>query len=428
MRGESVFFRPGDYLLAIGDRKVVDQLDAMFFASGSGLVSVTTRREGKEITRRIPYDEFEKAGLIFDSMRFLKCRSKCLFCFMDQLPRGLRASLYDKDDDYRLSFLYGNFVTLNDITDAELGRIMKQRLSPLYISVHALDRRIRERIFGRKMKRDIVADLKKLSASGIEWHAQIVFLPGINDGEELENTVSFLRSLQPACKSVAIVPVGLTKHRRGLPRLNRVNASMARRLITWADEYCSEELESAKSPRFLYLADEFYLIADRKLPDAACYGDYPQISNGVGTCRFFLDELRKDAIGLRRKGIKPPTMTIATGSLGAKFMCEYAFPMLEEELSGFEPILLRVPNDLFGRKVGVSGLLAGRDIIRAARKQGISGCCLVLPPNAINHEGLLIDDLTPSDLQQELGVPVHVAKRTFLEKRMIELCCKGAPL
>ncbi len=425
VEGTSGFFRAGDEIVAIDGRPVADQLDAIFFASGEGRASFAVKRAGRTRSRTIALSAFARARLVFEEMRFIRCRSRCVFCFMDQMPPGMRPSLYEKDDDYRLSFLYGNFVTLNDVTDGDLRRIVSLGLSPLYVSVHAVDRRVRERLFGRPMKRDIAKDLRRLARAGVTIHAQIVLVPGVNDGRSLDRTVAVLGALHPRCRSVAVVPVGLTAHRAGLPRLRRPTAAESRALVRWAERLGDRYRRITGGESFVHLADEIYLAAGRALPPAERYDGYPQLSNGVGMGRLFLEELRFDASRITGQGFPERAPVVVTGDLGARFMRRYAAPLLARELPGFSPRILRVPNELFGRGVGVSGLLSGRDIIRAAKRARTGSRCLVVPPNALDHAGRFLDDLRPEDVARALGAPVIAARRTFLEPRVIRRCQGG---
>jgi len=420
--GRSSFFRPGDEIVAIGSRPAADQLDALFLTAGEGSARFTIRRGVRSLSRVLTFDEFARSRLVFDEMRFIRCRSRCIFCFMDQMPGGMRPSLYEKDDDYRLSFLFGNFVTLNDVHEHDLDRIIELRLSPLFVSIHATDGDIRERIFGRPMRRDIMKDLSRLARAGIIVHAQIVLVPGVNDGTVLRDTVRSLFALYPACRSVAVVPVGLTRHRDGLPPLRSVRVAEAREIIQWA---ARERLRLSRmtggGPLF-HLADEFYLMTNRKLPPASEYGDFPQLANGVGMCRHFLRLLGADIERLSRRPQTDVEMTLVTGTLGARFMRRYVMPAVAEKLPFVSLRMLVVANRLFGPAVSVSGLLSAHDIIRAARQSRGRAGCLVIPANAVNHEGLFLDGLRPADIEREISVPVITARSTFLENRVLKRC------
>ena len=423
--GEGSGFQPGDEILAIDGKPVVDQLDLIFRTAREGSGLFTIRRGNATFARRLTMQRFDRARLAYEQMRFTRCRGKCIFCFMDQMPRGMRPSLYEKDDDYRFSFLFGNYVTLGDVTEREMQRIIDQHLSPLYLSVHAIAERVRERIFGRPLRRDVLRDMKRLAAHGITMHAQVVIVPGVNDGAVLADTVDRLFPLYPACRSVALVPVGLTRHRMGLPRIRSISRHEARGIIRWAEGRRRAFLEMTGDERFLHLADEFYLLTRRALPPAEAYDDFPQLANGVGMCRLFLERLRSDAASAAKNMVEPSRMTIVTGRLGAGFMRRYVLPFVRERAPRVNLDLLVVPNRLFGRAVGVSGLLSGGDIVRTALARGRQRGCLVLPPNAVNHEGLLLDDMAPAALERALGIPVIVPRATFLERRVLRRCRGG---
>jgi putative radical SAM enzyme (TIGR03279 family) len=422
--GTSGFFKPGDEIISIDARPVRDQLDVLFLTAGEKHVRFTIRRGPRSLSREVTAEGLSRARLALEGMRFLRCGSACIFCFMDQMPPGLRRSLYEKDDDYRLSFLFGNFVTLNDVRERDLERIIRLHLSPLYVSVHAARRRVRERIFGRPLRRDIMEDLSRLAKAGIVLHAQIVLVPGVNDRSVLRDTVRRLFSLHPACRTVAIVPVGLTAHRDELPPLRRLTPTEARTLIDWAEIERRRLARITGGEPFVHLADEFYLMANRTLPTAESYGDYPQLSNGVGLCRHFLEALEADLERLRRRPARRVSLTLATGTLGARFMRRYALPAVAQRAAGVSIRVLPVRNRLFGPQVGVSGLLSGGDIIRAARRAGPLRGCLVIPPNAVNHEGLFLDGLRTRDVERALAVPVIAARSTFLENAVTRRCAR----
>jgi putative radical SAM enzyme (TIGR03279 family) len=419
--GTSSFFKPGDEIILIGSKRVADQLDVLFRTEGTGKARVTIRRSERTRSRVLSMRSFQRARLVFEKMRFIRCRSKCIFCFMDQMPPGLRESLYEKDDDYRLSFLFGNFITLNDVHDTDIRRIIELRLSPIYISVHATEARARKRIFGRSMRRDIMKDMERLARAGITIHAQIVLVPGVSDGAVLRETVRRLFDLYPSCRSVAVVPVGLTKHRQALPLIDAVSKADSRKLIAWAEQEREKFEAQTGGDRFLHLADEFYLSTDRKLPSEETYDGFPQLANGVGMCRFFLSQLEKDIARPKSRAAANASMTIATGTLGARFFRRSVIPLLEERVPTLALRILVVRNRLFGRTVTVSGLLSGADIMHAARHKRISGC-LVIPRNAVNHDGYFLDGLRPADLSRDLNIPVLVPRSTFLENRIMKRC------
>jgi NifB/MoaA-like Fe-S oxidoreductase len=244
----------------------------------------------------------------------------------------------------------------------------------------------------------------------------------MNDGAALDDSVRRLLGLYPSCRSLAIVPVGLTRHRRGLPSVRRVRVSEARALIAWAESMNLRFSGITGGAPFIQLADEFYLATRRALPPGEAYGDYPQLANGVGLCRSFISRFEHDIARLRRRRPTLATFTVVTGTSGAKFMRRYVMPLLERSAPFLSPRMLIVRNRLFGPSVSVSGLLTGRDILQAARRSGSLAGCLVIPPNAVNHAGIFLDDLRPIDLERELKVPVIVARSTFLERRVLRRC------
>ncbi|MBU8921143.1 MAG: DUF512 domain-containing protein [Bacteroidales bacterium] len=420
--GNKGFFREEDEIVSIDDVMVCDQLDILFLSAGEGAAQFTVRRKnGKVVSRRIKYSTLEKAMPVFEEMEFKSCRSRCVFCFVDQMPPGMRRSLYLKDDDYRLSFLFGNYVTMNDIKDSELDRIIKYNLSPLYVSIHATDRKTRKTLFGRPIKRDILSDLRFLAEKGITYHAQIVLVNNLNTGRILDRTVRDIASLRPSCRSLAIVPVGLTKHRRGLSKIRGFSKAEARKIVDWAEQARVKYSTSLYPDTFIHLSDEFYLLAGKVLPATEDYGDYEQLSNGVGMCRDFIDETIEDIEGLAFSGIKRFEMTVVTGRLGSIFLKKYIIPILKKKIPGADIEILTASNMTFGSKVTVSGLLAGRDIINVLASSKQRGC-VVMPPNSVNHDGVFLDDITPGEIEDISGRKVIVPERSFLEESVIIQC------
>ncbi len=421
VRGEIEGLDPGDEIIGVEGREVRDQLDLFFLLEDEEPCEILVRKPGGETARvEIPPFGFSKAGISFEEMNFKRCRSNCIFCFVDQMPPGMRETLYRKDDDYRLSFLYGNFITLNDIPEEEIERIIEYRLSPLYVSVHSIDNQIREKLFGRPMRNDVPKILGRLARSGITIHAQIVLVPGVNDGPSLKETAEKLAALYPEVKSLALVPVGITKHRKGLPEISPFDAVRAKKVFDWSDAEDMKISEIIKrDERFCYLSDEFYLLAGRKIPERGFYGDFDQVSNGVGLSRIFMDDIEKEIDRLTEEGETRAEITVVTGELGHQLIMEYLLPRIEMDLPGLKIHLLKVRNRLFGPEVTVSGLLCGRDIIDSINRSVDTGGRIVLPPNSVNHRGSLIDDLTPANIRRECGMPVTVARNNFLEPGIV---------
>jgi len=398
----------GDRIVAVNGQPLRDAIDFQFHA-GEERLELTVERDGVTITKRL---RRHGAGLGLELAPprpgdIATCANKCVFCFIHQLPKGMRRSLYVKDDDFRLSFLHGNYITLSDLDEASFERIIEQRLSPLYISVHATDPALRHALLGRpRHSAEILPRLERLAKAGIRMHAQIVLCPDLNDGAHLERTVFELAPLHPHVATTAIVPVGLTRHRERLPALRSLTPAEAWALIATAEAWQSRWLAGLGS-RFVFLADEIYLLAGLPLPPAAAYEGFSIAEDGIGLVRQFEDGFHR-SITRRPRAAAP--VTIVTGELFA--------PRLRALLAagGFDPATVRVaavPNDFFGPAIGVAGLLTGRDIQRHLATQPDLGRAVLVPAVAVRDgDGIFLDDLTPADLARDLGVPVKVVQPT----------------
>ncbi|MBI2873682.1 MAG: DUF512 domain-containing protein, partial [Firmicutes bacterium] len=441
--------REGDLLRGINGEPVGDVVDYRFAVADESL-RLSIEREGKQFEVRLEKGIDEELGLAFEHpalSRMKSCRNRCVFCFIDQLPRGLRRTLYVKDDDYRLSPMHGTFVTLTNLDPDEWRRLLRLRLSPLYVSVHALDPEIRSRLLGTPRAAAIREQLEQLAQADIEVHTQIVLCPGLNDGAVLEETVGGLASYWPSVQSVGIVPVGLSSHRGNLPDLASLTEEGAGELAEWAGKRQLESLKHLGS-RFVFLADEIYLLAGLPFPPRREYGDFPQLENGIGIARRFLDEWMVVKRGLGRNESqseradgpgrpskpgrsdrlgKPSRIILATGLLAA--------PILERvtrELGarmGAEITVEAVPNTFFGDRITVAGLLTGKDLAAAL---GTRRADLVLLPEVMIREslelgeevnagagsGTFLDGWTVKRLAEALGTPVRVipaSARTLIE-------------
>lgn len=395
---------PGDEILEINGQRVQDGIDLRFHESDEEL-SLKIAHGGEVTIYEIEKEERDRLGIELEEMRILACGNDCIFCFVDQNPRGLRSQLYFRDGDYRLSFMYGNYTTMTNAGPAILRRIIDQRLSPQYISVHVTDYDVRKRMMGLKKDDRILEKIALLHDHGIEMHTQIVLCPGINDGAVLERTVMDLYRFRKAVRSLAIVPVGLTDHRWGLVELKSVDAPYARALLTGVDKW-QRRFRKATGRAFVYASDEFYIVAGRALPYGRSYDGFPQIENGVGIVRNFLNEFRRQARAFPQRIRPSRRLALVTGELAAGFMRQTVIPRLGR-ISGLETELVVAPNMLFGRRVTVAGLLSGKCVYSALRERPRADL-VVLPPDTLNADGLLLDDTTPLDLEQRVGAPVMV--------------------
>jgi putative radical SAM enzyme (TIGR03279 family) len=397
--------RPGDVLLSVNGHPVRDLIDVQFFSAGDESRCVFEGGRGKKTVVRMNDGGFSGFGVRFEPMRFCACGNHCLFCFTDQNPRNLRPSLYFKDEDYRLSFLYGNYVTLTAVDDADLRRIASQRLSPLYVSVHAVDPDVRRRMLGLRKDDRLLDKLRFLSSRGIEVHGQVVLCPGWNDGPVLGETIETLAALHPAFRSLSVVPVGLTRHRGKLPRLDAVDAEAAGRVLRQIRPMQARFRESLGEP-FVYCADELYLISGRPIPSAAHYGDFWQSDNGVGMVRSFLTRFGRAKRSFPRVLPRTGRFVAATGMLAGPVLRRHVMPVLKA-IRGCSADVIDVPNRLFGESVTVSGLLTGADF-RAALSPVKGEYILLLPSNCLNADGVFLDDWTPGRLAAALGREVRV--------------------
>lgn len=390
----------GDFLISINGHEINDLLDYRFYSADEELTLVFQKKDGTRII--LEYDTFEDGPFEIDFKPdpIERCKNKCVFCFIHQLPKGLRKSLYVKDEDYRLSFTHGNYVTLTNISEEDFQRIIEMRLSPLYVSVHTTNEELRKFMLGKNDIPPIVPQLKKLAGAEIEIHTQIVVCPDLNDKDELAKTIVDLATLHPQLRSVAIVPVGLTTHRLRLPKLQPVTSEIAAQILDQCDILQKKYLR-AMGTRFLFPADELFLKAGRTIPSRKYYEDFPQIENGVGMVRDLMSSRKLPPLKLKNK-IKA---LIPTGTSIAKTL-RHVLAQKLDNIKGFEYKVIPVENHLMGKSVTVSGLLGGEDIFRGLKKVVNQGDMILLPPNCLNDDGFFLDEWTPSDLEKKLKMPV----------------------
>ena len=396
----------GDRILSVSGEAVADLLDLHFLTSRSRFRLRWTDGAGREREKEFR-SRGKSLGIHPEPIRVRRCRNRCVFCFVHQLPRGLRRSLYVKDEDVRLSFLHGQYLTFSDVTDEEIRKILRYRLSPLYVSIHTADPALRRRMLANPAAADILEVMERLVRGGIVLHGQIVVCPGWNDGEELERTLRTLASLYPGLATVAVVPVGLTAHRQGLPRLRPVNRREARDTLALISSIGRESRAAGQEP-FATAADEYYLIAGERIPGRKAYGSFAQIGNGVGLLRRFLDEGK----ALFRNSSWPRSDeggTVITGRSAKKHVTEFLKEFSRRSGRRFES--LPVTNRLMGRQVTVTGLLGGNDILEALR--GRSAARVYLPSVTLRDAGdIFLDSISPADIERETGAQVRIFEAT----------------
>ncbi len=397
--------RAGDRLLSINGREVEDHLDVRFH-SALGDLDLEIDRGGERVRLHLPESPFPMAGVTFEQFRTKVCECKCIFCFIDQLPAGVRPSLRVKDEDFRLSFLHGNYTTLSTLRDREIDRIVEQTLSPLYVSTHAVDEDVRNRMIGRKPKRPFLPTMERLLDAGIELWGQVVLCPGVNDGAVLDETISVLSGYHPGLRGVAVVPLGLSAHRAPHPLLRPVTGAIAREVIGRIESHQTTLLPRIGT-RFVQAGDEFYLKGGLPIPPAGHYEDFGMLEDGIGMVRNFR-EIFDDEFSLSREGApRIRELTLLSGALFG--------PVLEPMLSRMEetfPLRLRtliVKNGYLGETITVAGLLGGADIGVAIREAGVTGAAAIPAEMVSRANGLLIDDYTPERIRRECGLDaLHV--------------------
>ena len=397
----------GDQILSVSGHPVEDLLDLHFLTSRSRFTLAWRDKSGGGRKKEFRL-QGETPGIFPEPIRVRRCRNRCIFCFVHQLPRGLRRTLYVKDEDVRLSFLHGQYVTFSDLSEEEAAKIVRYRLSPLYVSIHTTDPELRRRMLGNPRVNDVMHVMRRLTRAGIALHGQIVVCPGLNDGTELARTLRELSGLRPGLRTVAVVPVGLTSHRAGLPPLRPVTRGEAGKTLDLLRALGREFGKGADGEPFAVAADEYYLKAERDVPGRSSYGSFAQIENGVGLVRRFMDE----ASSLFRRRRWPGGAaggTVVTGCSASTLVADF----LEEFSSraGARFVAAPIVNRLMGESVTVTGLLGGNDIAEAVRGR-VRGT-LYIPSVTLRDAGdLFLDGLSPSVLSRRIGAQITLFEPT----------------
>ena len=396
-----------DEIVAFNGEATKDMLDVAYFDSQSTF-TVTVKRGAKLLTFEVEKDPNRDMGWDFYDESYIEprwCANKCIFCFVDQLPKGQRKTLYVKDDDWRLSFVSGNFVTLTNLSDAELERIKDKKFSPLYVSVHATDDDVRRKLLGNLKARPIIPLLSELASSGITMYTQVVMCPEYNDGEVLKRTMQDLFALYPSVQNLAVVPVGLTKYRCGLQPLQEVSKAVAAKTIDMVEAFDAKCVRKTGS-HFVYCSDEMYVYAQREIPPYEYYGNFEQLENGVGLVadmRYQFDLALRDATAAKKE-----SFTVVTGVAATPFVqqvidkARHLFPDLKANV-------VTVINKFFGETVTVAGLIVGRDIVDTLRGRDDLGDVLLLPRVMLREtEDVFLDGMTLDELKQSVGKKIII--------------------
>lgn len=398
--------KAGDKLLSLNGNEIIDVLDYRFYQNNENVIALVEDKNGNAHKYRFKKDEYEELGLLFDTYLMdeqRSCKNKCIFCFIDQLPKGLRPSLYFKDDDSRLSFLFGNYITLTNITEHEIERIIKMHISPINISVHTTNPELRVKMMKNINAGKVLEIIKRFNDAGIAMNSQLVLCPGYNDGKELEKTLGDLVALENM-KCIAAVPVGLTKYRDGLCELEPFNTQTASNVLDIIDKYGDKCLLNYGERR-IYASDEFYLLANRKIPEAEYYGDFLQLENGVGLWALLKSEALSALSDIDIITGPKRTISLVTGVAAYKLL-RYICDKCQEKYQGLKCNVYAIKNEFFGEKITVSGLITATDIIKQLKNKEL-GELLLIPASMLRKQrDMFLDSITVDELSSSLSVPV----------------------
>lgn len=421
---EEMELEPGDALISINGKEIDDVFDYHYLIHDEYLEVLIEKADGEPWELEIEKDYDEDLGIVFENGLmddYKSCHNKCIFCFIDQMPKGMRETLYFKDDDSRLSFLQGNYVTLTNMKEKDLNRIIEYKLAPINISVQTTNPELRCKMLNNRFAGDALKKIDMLYEGGIEMNGQIVLCKGVNDGEELERSIRDLTKYLPYMESVSVVPVGLSKHREGLYPLEPFTKEDAREVLATIHKWQDVCMES-HGTHFIHASDEWYLLADMPLPEEDNYDGYIQLENGVGMIRLLLDEFA-EALEILKGDIEAKdmpeeflpdmegqhTISLATGRLMGPFLQEMAEQVMEL-LPNYRILVYPIRNDFFGENITVSGLLTGQDL-RAQLSVQELGERLLLPCNLLRSgEEVFLDDMTLDELKSALQVEIDIVK------------------
>ena len=395
---------PGDKILQVNEQTPHDLIELSFLLAEEEIELLVEHEGGEQEIIEFEKDVDEELGAKFESAvdKIHQCKNHCVFCFVDMIAPKMRKTLSIKDDDYRLSFLYGNFITLTNLTDADFKRIKNFHLSPLYVSIQAMNPVVREKMLRTPLAAKIFEQLDKLESCGVEYHTQVVLCPDLNDGAELDFTISELLKRRPHVQSLAIVPVGVTKHRRDKFPLKQFDKCGAEKVIAQV-ETVQKNLRAETGRTFIYLGDEFYFLAEKDIPPVNFYDDFPQIENGIGMTRNFIEEFHAAKNFVSDKKI---VIDVVAGTSFAVVLKKLAAEVMNLN-KNLDVRILPVVNNFFGATVNVSGLLTGGDILNALKKNYRDCDKIFIPATALRSgENIFLDDMTLADLQKNFPAQV----------------------
>ena len=401
----------GDTLISINGHEINDVLDYQFYLQEQKLHLAYLDRHGKAKKVTLKKDAFDDIGLSFETYLMDKqhaCSNNCIFCFVHQMPKGMRKTLYFKDDDTRLSFLFGNYVTLTNLSEREVQRIIDMHISPVNVSVHTMNPTLRVEMMKNQNAGECLKILPRLAQAGIELNTQLVLCPGINDGQELEHSLRELEKLLPSLQSIAAVPVGLTRFREHLPHLEPYGKDSARAVIEIMDAF-GEKCLKRYGRRVAYCADEFYLNAGLPLPELSYYEDFPQLDNGVGLWKNLESEFLDALDDCTLSSDTPFFVSLATGVAAYPLLCSFRDALLARFPKATIDVYA-IENDFFGHSVTVAGLITAQDLIAQLKDKDLHGRLLLPSVMLKSDEEIFLDDLTVSDVEKALHVQIQVTE------------------
>lgn len=407
---EEMGIEPGDKLLRINDKEIEDVFDYHYYVNDEYLVVLIEKPDGEEWELEIEKDYEEDLGIVFEQGlmdEYRSCRNKCIFCFIDQMPKGMRETLYFKDDDSRLSFLQGNYVTLTNMSDHDIDRIVKYHLEPINISFHTTNPELRCKMLHNRFAGEALKKVDTLYEGGITMNGQIVLCKGINDGKELERSIRDMETYMPQLQSVSIVPVGLTKFREGLAKLEPFTKEDAKEVLATIHKW-QEHFYKKFGQRCIQAGDEWYILAEEPLPPADHYDGYLQLENGVGMLRLLMDEVQ-EGLAAADADNRSVHVSLATGVLAYGFLKDMIAD-IQKKYPNVNVELYQIINNFFGERITVSGLITGQDLIEQLKGKEL-GERLLLPCNMLRSgEPVFLDDITVSEVEEALQVQIDIVK------------------
>lgn len=407
---EELEIEAGDVLVSINEQPMKDVFDYRYLSEDEELTLLIRKADGEEWELEIEKDAYEDLGLVFEEGlmdAYRSCRNKCIFCFIDQMPPGMRDTLYFKDDDARLSFLQGNYITLTNLSEEDMERILFYKLSPINISVHTTNPQLRCKMLNNRFAGEALEKIQRFCDAGLEMNGQIVLCKGYNDGEELERTIHDLTAYLPHLQSVSVVPIGMTKYREGLTQLEPFTKEDAVKVLETIAKW-QQMLLTHYGTRMIYASDEWYLLAGLPLPTEEEYEGYPQLENGVGMIRLLQTEV-DECLAKCKGDDRVRKLTLATGALAAPVIKEQV-EKIKQKYPNIEAEVVTILNNFFGERITVAGLLTGQDIIAQLGKREL-GDVLLLPEVMLKSgEDVFLDDLTISDVEKALQTRVSIVK------------------